>query len=203
MRPRVHGCVRRALRAVRVRAVCCRPTRESAVPGRGLLPQRTPAQKAHRARPRPVRRWPGNRRFARRAHSGCWASLNQMTQLNPLVETRGLASEPTQIIKLRAAHLSCAHHVNVVDHRSLHREDALDTVAEADLADRDGLAHPGVVAGDDGALEYLEALFIAFLDLDVHLDGVAGPELRVSRPFVLVQDLGDHCVLHNNLYSTF
>src|ERR1019366_12374 len=66
----------------------------------------------------------------------------------------------------------------------------------------DGLAHAGIVAGDYGAFKHLEALFIAFLDLDVHLDGVAGPELRVGRPQVLLFDLGHHCVLHN-LVSTF
>ena len=97
-----------------------------------------------------------------------------------------------QIIQLGAADPAGAHHVDVIHHRSVQREDALHALAEADLAHGDGLAHAGVVLGDDGAFERLQAFLVAFLDLDVHADGVAGPELGMVAPLrlFLVQNLG-------------
>ena len=62
------------------------------------------------------------------------------------------------------------------------RENALHALAEADLADGDGFAHAGVLAGDDGAFKRLQALFVAFLDLYVDADGIAGTELGDVRP---------------------
>ncbi|KEP72315.1 hypothetical protein HR12_46980, partial [Microbacterium sp. SUBG005] len=53
-------------------------------------------------------------------------------------------------------------------------EGALHADLEADLADAEGLAHAVARAADDDALEHLDARAVAFGDVDVHLDGVAG-----------------------------
>src|ERR1035438_7349595 len=104
---------------------------------------------------------------ARRAMS-CPAS-----GLSAFLEASGSSLESAQIIELGAADLACAHHVDVIDDGAAQRKDALDTVAETDLADRNGLAHAGILAGEDGAFKNLNTFLFAFLDLDVNLDGVA------------------------------
>src|SRR5580693_5093340 len=76
-------------------------------------------------------------------------------KLLALAQTGGLALETAQIIKLGAAHATCANHIDVVDHSCVDGEDALNAVAKANLADRDGLAHAGVGTGDESHLERL------------------------------------------------
>ena len=69
------------------------------------------------------------------------------------------------------------------------RENTLHALAEADLADRDGFAHAGVIARDHDAFKSLKALFVAFLDLDVDADGVAAAEHRSIRAEILIDVL--------------
>ena len=104
-------------------------------------------------------------------------------------ETRCFALQIAQIVKLGAAHAAGAHHVDVVDHRGVKRENALHALAKADLAHRDGFAEPRVLAGDHGAFESLQSLFVAFFDLDVDADGVAGAEFRHLAACVLADEL--------------
>src|SRR5271157_2388982 len=106
-----------------------------------------------------------------------------------LAQARRFALQAAQVVQLGAAHAAGAHDVDMVDHRSVQRENALDAGAEAGLANGDGLAHAGVIAADHGALEGLQAFLVAFPDLHVDADGVANPELRKVGALVLIQDL--------------
>ena len=72
----------------------------------------------------------------------------------------------------------CIRDSDLVDDRGVHREGPLDPDTERHLADREGLADTRAVAADDDALEDLDTGAVAFDDLDVHLDGVAGAEVR-------------------------
>src|SRR6478609_3980664 len=85
-----------------------------------------------------------------------------------------LATEVAQVVELRTADVTTGHDLDVVDDRAVHGERALHADLEADLADREGLAHTVARAADDDALEDLDARARAFGDVDVHLDGVAG-----------------------------
>src|SRR5438045_4347195 len=66
----------------------------------------------------------------------------------------------------------------MIDHGRVKREDAFDADAEANLADRYGLAYAAVLDRDADALERLQALLVAFLNADVHAKRVAGLECR-------------------------
>ena len=125
---------------------------------------------------------PLQRRFAPELGARGFGSHGRCPRLLAFSQTGGLALQAAQVIQLGPAHLARAHHVDVIDHLRMDREDALHSLAEADLANRDGLAQAGIVAGDQRSFESLEALFVAFLDLDVDPQGVAGPELGDSRP---------------------
>src|SRR6185437_14307566 len=85
-----------------------------------------------------------------------------------------LAGEIAEVIELRAAHAAAAHNYDLGKHRAVHREDALDADTVRNLADGEGLAHPGAATGDADALEGLDALLLTFTDADVHPQGVAG-----------------------------
>src|SRR5687768_4827986 len=88
------------------------------------------------------------------------------------LQTGSLAAQAAKVVKLRPAHASSADHVDMVDYRSVHREDSFDALAEADLANGDGLAHAAVIAGNDNTLKRLQTLLVAFPDFDVHPDRI-------------------------------
>src|SRR5450830_781797 len=101
----------------------------------------------------------------------------------PLLLDLGLlAAQRAEVVQLRAAHVTARDDLDGLEARGVHRERALDTDAEADLADREGLADPAAAARDDDALEHLDPCARAFDDLDVHLEGVAGAEGRDVGP---------------------
>src|ERR1700684_2322102 len=79
-------------------------------------------------------------------------------ELLALSQTGGLALQTAQIVKLGAAHAPGADHIDVVDDSRVDREDALDAMAETDLANRDSLADAGVIARDEGAFKRLQPL---------------------------------------------
>jgi hypothetical protein len=98
---------------------------------------------------------------------------SQTCRLFALAQTRRFASQIAEIIQLGAPNAASANQVDMVDHGSVHREDAFYTLPETYFSNRDGFAHTGVLASDDGALEGLETLLIALLDSHVHPDGIA------------------------------
>src|ERR1017187_9517813 len=148
-----------------------------------------PRARSSRSRVASHRNWPlaGAGRMAR-------------PKLSALFQTGGFALQGAQIVKLGAAYTARANHIDVIHHLGVYREDTLHALAETDLADSDALAHAHAVAGNQHAFESLQALFLAFLDLDVHLDGVAGAKLgELFLPLVLDNKLGQQRILHDNV----
>src|SRR6187200_2890342 len=95
-----------------------------------------------------------------------------------LLDLRLLAAQLAQVVELGATHVTAGDELDVVDDRRVHREEALDAHLEAHLADRESLAHALAGACDDDALEDLDTRAAALDDVDVHLDGVTGAEVR-------------------------
>src|ERR1017187_6369451 len=121
-------------------------------------------------------------------------------KLSALFQTGSFALQGAQIVELGAAHTARANHIDVIHHLGVYREDTLHALAETDLADSDDLAHAHAVAGNQHAFESLQALFLAFLYLDVHLDGVAWAKLgELFLPLVLDNKLGQQRILHDNV----
>ena len=117
------------------------------------------------------------------------------------LETRGLAFEVAKVIQFRAPDIAGADHVDMVDHTRVHRENTFHALAEADLAHGDAFAHARIVARDDGAFKSLQPLLIAFLDLHVNPDRIAGPERRDVRPLVLIDKLGQQRIIHGKILN--
>src|SRR5947209_12923822 len=99
-----------------------------------------------------------------------------------LLDLGGLAAQLAEVVELGAAHVAARHDLDLLHDRGVHREGALDTDAEADLADGEGLADPAALAPDDDALEDLDAGAVALDHADVDLDGVTRPERGDVRP---------------------
>src|SRR5438477_5484275 len=114
-----------------------------------------------------------------------------------LFDARGFAAEIPEVVELRAADPTMAFDLDLIDRWRVEREHAFDADAAGDLAHGEHLARAASPAGDDDALEDLDALFIAFLDLHVHLDGVARGEVRdVGARFARLDQFHDvlsHC----------
>src|SRR5690242_579885 len=85
--------------------------------------------------------------FAARDISGPSAALDAFFQAG------GLALELAQIVQLRAAHFAGAYEIDVIDQSRIEWENSFHTLSEADLADRYGLSHARVLAGDHGSFE--------------------------------------------------
>src|SRR5262245_1973731 len=95
----------------------------------------------------------------------------------PLADPRRLAGPAAQIVELRPPDPAAAQHLDTGDLRAVQREDALDPLAVADLAHREGRVDAAVLARDADALERLHALARALDHLHVDPDRVAGREI--------------------------
>src|SRR5205085_10085535 len=107
---------------------------------------------------------------------GLGAGSVEVAGVTALGDTGRLAGAATQIIELRAADGAAAHDLDRIDVRRIKREDALDALAEADLADGEAAAHAAVGAGDADAFEILDAGALAFDHLDADAERVARAE---------------------------
>ena len=106
-----------------------------------------------------------------------------------LLDLGGLADLIAEVVQLSAANGALARDFDLVDLGGMHREGALDAHAEADLADREGLAVGRSGAADDGALEDLDAFAVALGDAIMDLDRIA----HIERGDVLVDLLLFKC----------
>src|SRR6187431_858462 len=97
--------------------------------------------------------------------------------LPKLLDLGLLAAELAQVVELGATDVTAAHDLDLVDRRAVDRVGPLDTDAEADLPDLEGLAETGALAADHNALEDLDAGTVTFDNPGEHLDGDAGPEV--------------------------
>jgi hypothetical protein len=105
------------------------------------------------------------------------------------LDAGSLAAEVAKIIQLSTADLTTTDDIDVIDDSRVQREDALNTDAEAYLADGNGLADASVLTGDADALKGLEAFLVAFLDADVDTQRIA----RLKRRNAVL----NLCVLNN------
>jgi hypothetical protein len=96
------------------------------------------------------------------------------------LDTRCLSAQITQIIQLRSTHLAMSRYFYLVDARAMHREYPLYSHSVRNLSHRKRLVKPSVLAGYHYTLKYLDTFTRAFLDLYVHLQRVARPEIRQS-----------------------
>src|ERR1700710_3080983 len=81
-----------------------------------------------------------------------------------------------QIIELGAADGAAADDLDRFDVGRIKREDALDTLAEADLADREGAAEAAIGPRDADAFEILDAGALALDHLDADAERIARAE---------------------------
>src|SRR5262249_44315685 len=166
-------------------------------------PPQTPIRTATRARPHrpppppeiPARALPARSRLR---NGFCRLGVRPTSELWDLAlfEPRRLPFESPQMIELRAPRLARPHHVDPVDHLRVQRKDALHSIAEADLAHRDGLPHPGVMPRDHRPFKGLQSLFVALFDFDVHANRVARAKLGNIGAFLLVYKLCQQRVSH-------
>src|SRR5690606_21817336 len=94
-----------------------------------------------------------------------------------LLDAGGLALQLAHVEQAGATDLAEAAHLDAGEAGRLERENALDGDAVRNLADGEGGRDTRAATLDDDAGEGLDALLVAFDDLEVDADGVAGAEL--------------------------
>src|SRR6266550_772823 len=115
----------------------------------------------------------------------------------PLPDAGGLSSQVAQIIELGATHASAADDRDVCDHRTVHREDPLDTDAVGDLPDGEGRADPAAALGNADALKSLQPFLVTLAHANIDAERVSRAERRdvVAKPLFLGVDEGMHMTL--------
>ena len=110
----------------------------------------------------------------------------------------GFADALAEVVQLGSASLAVADDVQLGDLRRVDRKDALDALAADDAADGEHLAGAGSAASEDDPRENLDALFGAFQNSAVDIDGIADFKLQWVRSQVFVFDLLDELVNHDS-----
>src|SRR6185295_17253949 len=100
----------------------------------------------------------------------------EMAGVTPLGDAGRFAGAAAQIIELGAADGAATDDLDRFDVGRIKREDALDSFAEADLADREGAAQATIGARDADAFEILDAGALALDHLDADAERVARAE---------------------------
>lgn len=89
-----------------------------------------------------------------------------------VAEATGLAGAVAQVVELGTTRIRAAEDFELGDHRGVDRELALDADFLDDAADGDHLVDAAALAGDENAVEDLDAFLVALDDADVDVDGV-------------------------------
>src|SRR5215468_5247227 len=111
--------------------------------------------------------------------------------LPALLDPGCLAAQVPQVVQLGPADTAAGDRLDLVDRGAVHRERALDAHAVTHLAHGERLPQTTALAPDHDTLEHLDPGAVAFLDPDVHLEGVTGAEVRDIVPDLSLLNLGD------------
>ncbi len=108
----------------------------------------------------------------RRLHGG------ELRVVDPALLDPGLlATQIAEVVELGSAHCASGDDLELGDRGRMDGERPLDADAEGDLANRECLADAAPLTPDHDALEHLDAFSVTLHHADVHLDGVARPEI--------------------------
>src|SRR5436190_1544892 len=102
--------------------------------------------------------------------------LVEMAGVAALGDSGRLAGAAAQVIELRPADRATADDLDRIDVRRIEREDALDALAETDLAHGEGAAQAAIGAGDADAFEILDSGALALDDLHADAERVPRAE---------------------------
>ena len=92
-------------------------------------------------------------------------------------DLRTLAHATAQIVQLRTANETVANGLDLLDGGGMNGEDLLNANTVRNAADGDRLFDAAMLLGDHDALEDLDTLTSAFLDLNMDADGLADLDL--------------------------
>src|SRR5204863_4669904 len=82
----------------------------------------------------------------------------------------------TEVEKFRSTHFTVPHNLELGDLGRMDRKAAFDSLTGDDAANGEQLARPRAAAGDDHAVENLDALFVPLENAGMNVDGVANGE---------------------------
>jgi hypothetical protein len=123
-------------------------------------------------------------------------SSESATHLFALAEAGRFALQPAKVVELSSPDAARSHNIDMIDDGGMQGENALYALSKADLSNGDGFAQSGILAGNHGSFESLQALFVAFFNLDVDTDGIAGTKRRTLGPIVFGDYFGKQRVRH-------
>ena len=98
--------------------------------------------------------------------------------LQLLADLGSLTDAAAQVIQLGTANLTVADNLELGNVRGMYREGLLDAYAVRDAANGNRLVNASVLLGNDDALEHLNTLAVALLDLSEYLYGIAALQSR-------------------------
>src|SRR5437868_7131115 len=94
------------------------------------------------------------------------------------LEARRFAGAITEVVQLGTTHHAAALDFDLGNARRMERKLSLDALVQNDPPHREHLAAARATASDHNARKNLDALFVAFQDLCMHIDRVPNVEIR-------------------------
>src|SRR5690606_21495743 len=118
--------------------------------------------------------------MAHRKESGLFPSFLGRLANQFFLDARGFTRTAAQIIKFSTAYIAATLHFYAGDLRGIQLESTLDRFTRGNLADDERGIEAAVAPADDHAFVGLHTLAVAFDDIDVDDDGIAGAEIGLG-----------------------
>ena len=88
------------------------------------------------------------------------------------LDLSSLADSSADIVELAAANLTASYELNLLNNGRVYGENSFDSAAVSYTSYGKGLVDSAVLLSDNSTLEDLDSVLVAFLDLNVNLNGV-------------------------------
>jgi hypothetical protein len=126
------------------------------------------------------------RRWLRCRVRGLQSGFQALETAALITQTTALAGAFTQEVQLGASGIATTDYINLCDARRMQRENSFHAFVGNNAAHGNGVVYATTLLGDQHALKNLHALFVAFDNFVMHIDGVThGARRQIVAGFKL------------------
>lgn len=119
----------------------------------------------------------------------------------PLTDTCCFTTTLTQVEQTRTTNPTGRDHLNFFNAWRMECKGFFNTHPVGDLTNREGGIHFAALPFEHHPLKHLDALFIAFNDPDMYLNGIAGSELRDIKTHLLLINFIQNMHSHSRCFT--
>ena len=110
--------------------------------------------------------------------SGFARDGNHRLTCTDALDASGFTAQVAEVIQFGATHTTHDRDFDLGDFGRVDGERTFDAATIGNLANGERFANATTATANDDTFENLDAFFVAFLNIDVHANGIAGTEIR-------------------------